>query len=69
MLISSRTSTLAVLATVLNLFVALYFVVTTGDDRLAAMQLHIVAEIEFLVLISWLLAKLLSLDPKPATAG
>ncbi|MGX6564886.1 hypothetical protein [Cupriavidus necator] len=69
MRISSRISALAVLATVINLFAALYFVVTTGDDRLAAMQLHIVAEIEFLVLISWLLAKLLNLDRIPETAG
>ncbi|WP_434034727.1 hypothetical protein [Cupriavidus sp. a3] len=68
MRISSRISTLAVLATVINLFAALYFLVTTGDDRLVAMQLHLVAEIEFLVLISWLLAKLLNLDQSPAIA-
>lgn len=69
MRISSRISALAVVATIINLFAALYFLVTTGDDRLAAMQLHLVAEIEFLVLISWLLAKLLNLDKEPATAG
>ncbi|GAI42880.1 unnamed protein product [marine sediment metagenome] len=69
MVISSRISALAVLVTVINLFAVLFFLVTTGDDRLAAMQVHIVAEIEFLVLISWLLAKLLIPGQKPATAG
>lgn len=67
--ISSRISAIAVLATVINLFAALFFLITTGDDRLAAMQVHIVAEIEFLVLISWLLAKLLIPCRRLSTAG
>lgn len=66
---SSRISGLAVLATVVNLFAVLYFLSTTGDDRLAMMQVHLVAEIEFLVLISWLLAKLLIPVRNPSLAG
>ncbi|SPS02267.1 MULTISPECIES: hypothetical protein [Cupriavidus] len=69
MRIFSRITALAVLATVINLFAVLFFLCTTEDDSLAAMQVHIVAEIEFLVLISWLLAKLLGLDQKPAAAA
>lgn len=38
MRISSRISALAVMATVINLFVPLYLLVTTSDDRFAAMQ-------------------------------
>lgn len=58
--ISSRVSGTAVVATVAVLFSALYFVLTTSDGRLALYQLSICAEVQFLVAISWLLAKLLT---------
>ncbi|BDB30120.1 MULTISPECIES: hypothetical protein [Cupriavidus] len=69
MVVSSRISALAVFATVINLFAVLYFLIFTADDRLAMMQVHFVAEIEFLVLISWLLAKLSIAEQKPSIAG
>ncbi|ODV44189.1 hypothetical protein AWV79_10540 [Cupriavidus sp. UYMMa02A] len=69
MRITSRISAIAVLATVINLFAVLFFLITTSDDRLATMQVHIVAEIEFLVLITWLLAKLLIPCRRLSSAG
>ncbi|KAF7961887.1 hypothetical protein AWV80_28395 [Cupriavidus sp. UYMU48A] len=67
--ISSRSSGLAVLATVVNLIAVLFFLTTTHDDRLVMVQLHLVAEIQFLVIISWLLAKLLIPVAESTVAG
>ncbi|WER50816.1 hypothetical protein CupriaWKF_31170 [Cupriavidus sp. WKF15] len=67
--ISSRISGVAVLATVVNLIAVLFFLCTTSDDRLVMVQLHLVAEIQFLVIISWLLAKLLIPEAESTVAG
>ena len=67
--ISSRISGAAVLATVVNLIAVLFFLSKTSDDRLAMVQLHLVAEIQFLVIISWLLAKLLIPKAGSTVAG
>ncbi|MFC4524719.1 hypothetical protein [Cupriavidus pinatubonensis] len=69
MVVTSRISAVTVFATVMNLFAVLYFLISTADVRLAMAQVHIVAEIEFLVLISWLLAKVLGLDQKRTTTN
>jgi phage shock protein PspC (stress-responsive transcriptional regulator) len=67
--ISSRFSGLAVLATVVNLIAVLFLLCKTHDDRLVMVQLHLVAEIQFLVIISWLLAKLLIPEAESTVAG
>ena len=69
MYISSRISGVAVLATVVNLITLLFFLSTTSDDRLAMVQLHLVGEIQFLVIISWLLAKLLIPEAESTVSG
>ncbi|TPQ30656.1 hypothetical protein [Cupriavidus pinatubonensis] len=67
--ISSRISGAAVLATVINLIAVLFFLSTTPDDRLVMVQLHLIAEIQFLVIICWLLAKLLIPEAESTVAG
>ncbi|MFS8980538.1 hypothetical protein PO002_39965 [Cupriavidus necator] len=67
MLLSSRTTGLAVLATVFNLLAILYFLQTTPDDRIAMMQVSICIDFQLLVCTAWLLSKLL-FPAKPSLA-
>lgn len=65
----SRITGLAVLATIVNLFALLFFLTTTADHELAIVQAQLVVDIQFLIIIAWLLAKLLSADQKSSIAG
>lgn len=67
--ISSRITGLAVLATIFNLFALLFFLTTTADHGLAMVQAQLVLDIQFLIIIAWLLAKLLSGDHKRSITG
>ncbi|MFC4519557.1 MULTISPECIES: hypothetical protein [Cupriavidus] len=64
MYLSSRTTGLAVLATVFNLLAMLYFLQVTPDVRVAMMQVSICFDFQLLICSAWLLAKLL-LPAKP----
>ncbi|WP_317920664.1 MULTISPECIES: hypothetical protein [unclassified Cupriavidus] len=57
--LSSRTTGLAVLATVFNLLAVLYFLQITPDDRVAMMQVSICFDFQLLICTAWLLVKLL----------
>nr|WP_144827230.1 hypothetical protein [Cupriavidus gilardii] len=69
MYITSRISGLAVLATIFNLFALLFFLTYTADHGLAMVQVQLVLDIQFLIIIAWLLAKLLSGDQKRSITG
>ncbi|MBY4898678.1 hypothetical protein [Cupriavidus sp. AU9028] len=69
MYISSRTTGLAVLSTVFNLVALLFFLTATADHGLAMVQVQLVVDIQFLIIIAWLLAKLLSGDQKRPITG